>query len=152
MMQPANGYTLMEVMITITLVGILAAFAMPNYSRSVTKSLERDAVLQLSLLHTASELYNQQAEEYLDNGGTPLQQTQTIDTINTNFNLNIVATQVTYTYDRSTASTYEADATRVGGAAPFTIRLNQNTLNTDATPPNPCCVTTNNCLTVDNCV
>ena len=43
MKQPQNGFTLIELMITVAIVGILASIAIPSYQGSVMKSRRADA-------------------------------------------------------------------------------------------------------------
>ena len=44
-----SGFTLVELMIVMTIIGLLAAIAIPSYIRSVQKA--KEAVLKLSLIH-----------------------------------------------------------------------------------------------------
>ena len=51
----ANGFTLIEVMITIVIVGILASIAYPSYMSQVRKSRRSDAVQAFSQVQQAQE-------------------------------------------------------------------------------------------------
>ncbi len=55
-----NGFTLIELMITITVVGILAAIAYPNYTQFAAKGARADALTGLM------NLANRQEQFYLD--------------------------------------------------------------------------------------
>jgi type IV pilus assembly protein PilE len=60
------GYTLIEVMITVAIVAILAAIAIPNYSQYVTRSRIIDATSKLGDLRTQMEKFFMDNRTYLD--------------------------------------------------------------------------------------
>ncbi|QYJ88992.1 type IV pilin protein [Shewanella halotolerans] len=60
-MQKLNGFTLIEVIITVAIVGILAAIAYPSYIDYVTKSGRAEGVAAVM------EVANLQEQYYLDN-------------------------------------------------------------------------------------
>ncbi|WP_042148647.1 MULTISPECIES: type IV pilin protein [unclassified Pseudoalteromonas] len=56
-----NGFTLIEVMITVAIVGILAAVAYPNYTEHVKKSARAEAITALV------DAANRQEQFFVDN-------------------------------------------------------------------------------------
>jgi type IV pilus assembly protein PilE len=60
-----KGFTLIELMITVAIVGILAAIAMPIYSSYVTKSRRVDGQATLTSLAQAMERYNTENSTYV---------------------------------------------------------------------------------------
>jgi prepilin-type N-terminal cleavage/methylation domain-containing protein len=52
-----NGFTLTELMITVLIVGILGSIVFPNYTRSICKSDQAEAVSELTMLQTAVMSY-----------------------------------------------------------------------------------------------
>lgn len=56
-----NGFTLIEVMITVAIVGILAAVAYPNYTEHVKKSARAEAITALI------DAANRQEQFFVDN-------------------------------------------------------------------------------------
>jgi len=52
-----RGYTLTEVLITITIIGIMASMALPAYDRSVEGTLFRSASDVLNTIHTGEMVY-----------------------------------------------------------------------------------------------
>ena len=61
---PNRGYTLIELLVTVAIVGLLAVIAVPQYSEYVRKGRRADATA------TLQKLMNQQALYYANNGGT----------------------------------------------------------------------------------
>lgn len=53
----AKGFTLIEVMITVAIVGIIAAIAYPSYQRQVARSTRADAHAALTTLANRQEQY-----------------------------------------------------------------------------------------------
>ncbi len=53
-MEKEEGFTLSELLISITLIGILSSISLPNYTRSVCRSSQAEAVSELSMLQTTA--------------------------------------------------------------------------------------------------
>ena len=60
----ASGFTLTELMVSVGIVGILSAIALPNYTNSVHKARQADAANQVSQIQNTIQAYR---EEYLEN-------------------------------------------------------------------------------------
>ena len=52
-----SGFTLIEIVMVMVIVGVLAAIAVPMFIRSVEESKNREAVAALRLIRTAERLY-----------------------------------------------------------------------------------------------
>jgi len=63
-MKSKSAFTLIEMLITIILMGIIAAIAIPQYSRYVSKSRQQDAQGQLMAIRQAQEIYKLQYGTY----------------------------------------------------------------------------------------
>ena len=69
MKQSQAGFTLIELMVTVAIVGILAAIAYPSYQDSVRKSRRADASGVLLGLANAMERHFTETNSYCDAGG-----------------------------------------------------------------------------------
>jgi len=69
-MKKTNGFTLIELMVVVSIIGILASIAYPSYITSVTKSRRSDAMGALLGFANAMERQFTQTNSYCDAGGT----------------------------------------------------------------------------------
>lgn len=108
-----KGFTLIELMIVVTLIGIIAVFAIPNYTKSVAKSYEKTGSNNLLIMYSAQKLYKNNGNAYADAAN--------VGDVNTNLNLNIIATGFTYACDGD-AGGFECTAVKTGGGG-FTLKI-----------------------------
>jgi len=103
-----KGFTLMELMVVVIIIGIIAAFAIPNYNKSVQKAHERDMLAQLTSIHASNLLYRSYDGKYWYAAGDP----QNLAAINSALSINIIANGITtYNYNSADGITYTATAT-----------------------------------------
>jgi type IV pilus assembly protein PilE len=67
---PSAGFTLIEVMITVVIVGILAAIALPSYNAFITRGKLMDAHTKLADLRGKQEIYWSNNNSYVSAGTT----------------------------------------------------------------------------------
>ena len=63
-----KGFTLIELMIVVVIIGILAALAIPRFMQATTKSKQSEAKQILKQVYTMQRAYRQEYGSYGDNG------------------------------------------------------------------------------------
>jgi type IV pilus assembly protein PilE len=66
----SSGFTLIELMIVVAIIGVLASIAIPNYTEYVTRSKITEAVSELSSYRVRMEQWFQDNRSYQDTAGT----------------------------------------------------------------------------------
>lgn len=64
MFKKLRGFTLVEVMIVIVIIGMLTAFAVPNYVKSLDRADEKEAISKLKMIWEALQLYRAKNGNY----------------------------------------------------------------------------------------
>ena len=64
----SKGFTLIELMIVVVIIGILAALAIPRFMRATTKGKQCEAKLILKQIYTMQRAYRQRYDTYACNG------------------------------------------------------------------------------------
>jgi prepilin-type N-terminal cleavage/methylation domain-containing protein len=113
------GFTLIEVMITVAIIGILAAVAIPSYRDYVLRGHISSAVTGLSTVRAQMERHFQDNRRYTTNGTfvTPCAVTPATARTFERFEVSCVGTP--------TETTYTLQAVGSGPAAGFTYTINQ---------------------------
>jgi len=122
------GFTLLEVMITVVIVGILAAIALPSYNYFVTRSRIVEATNALSTMRTQMEKWFMDHRTYVNAGkcGIETNPPNLIALHNADAN-----NKFTISCPAITANTYTLRATGNGPMASFIYEINeQNAKNT----------------------
>ena len=61
-----HGFSLMEVMIVVVIIGILAALAYPNLEKYLKRARQTEAKTNLSAIYTAQKIYFSLHQSYAD--------------------------------------------------------------------------------------
>ena len=59
-----KAFTLLEIMVVIIIIGAIAGFAIPNYTKTIERAHLRDAIMQLEAIHAANNLYRSRTGSY----------------------------------------------------------------------------------------
>ena len=114
-----KGFTLIELMIVVVIIGILAALAIPRFMRATTKSKQSEAKQVLKQIYTMQHAYRQEYNTYALNG-TTASAVAAQQTAFGRIGVDIMST-ARYTY------------TLVAAAATFTATATSGVLDDDAT-------------------
>jgi type IV pilus assembly protein PilE len=120
-MKHATGFTLVELLIVVTIVGILSAVAIPAYSDYVTRGKVMEAVAQLADGRVNMEQYYQDNRTYMDIA--PI--TAPVPAASKYF---------TYTLSNQSATNYTLTADGVGDLTGFVYTIDQSNTRTSNTP------------------
>lgn len=126
----AQGFTLIEVMITVAIVAILAAVALPQYRDYVTRSRLADASTGLSTVRAQMERYFQDNRTYGDTGNfvSPCN--------NPNASALTFGSFVISCQGQPDATTFVLQAQGTGSASGFAYTINQQDVRgTTSLPP-----------------
>jgi len=127
-----KGFTLVELIVVIIVVGVIAGLAIPRYSRGIEQSYENDATLQLKAIHSTNKIRFIRTGQYW-----PVNQVNMdLGEINNNLGLSIIANNVTYECDGVVSGLeYTCTAVRNGALGTFTLTLTES----DLSATNPVC-------------
>ena len=80
-----NGYTMTELLITLTIITILAGLAIPAYQRTVELSRRNEAITTLNVIHMGEKIFRINNGTFWDGGNNA-----TVAAIDTALNVDIV--------------------------------------------------------------
>lgn len=66
----SKGFTLIELMIVVVIIGILAALAIPRFMKATTKSKQSEAKQILKQIYVMERAYRQEKDTYAEDGGS----------------------------------------------------------------------------------
>ncbi len=97
-----RGFTLVEVLIVVIIIGILAAIGIPQFAASIEKAKGGEARAGLGHLQTGEKVYYAENEYY--------------STISSDLDITLTQKYWAFTIASPTSTTYTATATRSGGS------------------------------------
>ncbi len=106
-MKNKAAFTLIELMITVIIIGIVSAFGIPNYSKMIARAEEKDAIYNLNLIREAVKLHMVREE-------TAPPALADVDAINTALTINVME-QGDITYNCVVSNIYTCFGTHTTG-------------------------------------
>lgn len=103
------GFTLIELMVVVVIMGILAAIAIPTYTNTREKAIDKEAISVLKLVRAANKQYFSKYNFYLPLSGS----ITSISSINNNLSLDLNNASWSYSITGNGA-TFTASAARGG--------------------------------------
>lgn len=123
------AFTIMELMVVIVIIGVLAAIALPNYTRTIERSRLQDATTQLTTVHAAEQVYAARSGgTYWPSDGAA----HGVAEINTTLGVNLIENGMAFSCTGD-GTTFSCTGTRSGGA--FTVTVDENAVGVS----NPSC-------------
>ncbi len=103
-----TGFTLNELLVVLIIIGVLVALAMPNFTKTRERALDKEAQTSLRLIQAAEKIYRVKVNTYYPNGGSATQAD-----INTNLTLDLTSQSWLYGISAAGITTFTANATRI---------------------------------------
>ncbi|MCK5083484.1 MAG: type II secretion system protein [Candidatus Omnitrophica bacterium] len=94
----SRAFTLMEVLMVIIIISIIAAFTIPNYTKTITKADERNMIANLMTMRVAVKMYT------LD--GMAMGAWNNLSTINSNLSISVMDPKFNKTFPDVTLGYY----------------------------------------------
>lgn len=131
-----KGFTLIEVLIVVIIIGIMAGVALPNYLKSKEVALGKEASAGLKLILAADKIYKIETGAYYPTSGSTV---SSVTSINTNLKLSLTEKNWTYSITNN-GSSFTATAARVGSGGYLDCQYSITSTDTDSDPdPNSSC-------------
>lgn len=114
------GFTLIEVMIVVVILGVMAGLAVPVYTSTMEQSRGNEAQVDLNTIYLAEKIYKGNNGSYLAIASTNLAVAANLTAFNTSLNIDLATPQFYPTVAivagaGGIATSFTASATRVGG-------------------------------------
>jgi len=122
-MKMKQGFTLVELIIVILIVGILAALALPQFSKTKEHAIGKEAIANLKLIAAAEKIYRMEVNAYYPIPAGEVSGSTAITNINNYLRLSMPS-GATKNWDYAVSSlTNVSTATRTSSLCTYTINF-----------------------------
>ena len=126
-----NGFTIIEVLVVVIIIGILVGLSLPGFTKTKEKALDREAKISLDLIQNAEKFVFMKNMEYY-----PLSGTVNLSAINANLQLALPeSSSWNYTLTGSAGTDYTAVAERKITGPPYYRNCTVTSADTEAHCP-----------------
>lgn len=116
-MRKNRGFTLMELVVTLTILAALAGLSVPLFGRAADQARRNEAITILNIIHAGERIYLLNNNTYwVPNGNPP-----SVQSVNDALNIDIILRDYTLSAMTGDATTYSATLSRGGN----NIRIDQ---------------------------
>jgi len=130
-----KGFSLIELIIVIVVIGILATFASPQFAVTKERALEREARAAIALIQAAEKIYRMEEGPYYP---SPSGTVTSIPNINSFLRLDLPTNATGWVYSvNSSAQQATARRNKPGGRT-YSIPFNSDTITCTGTASDPC--------------
>ncbi len=136
-MHRAKGFTLTEILVTVTIIALLAAIAIPGFTKTIEKAKAGQAITYLRLIRTAEKINYSRNKTYVPDTWTSGANVSSIATIRSGLGVELSDADWTFTVTPVAAS-FTATAKRTSGSATYkdkTIVIDQDGFTATGTHP-----------------
>jgi len=120
-MKTKNGFTLIELLLVVVVIMILALIAIPSYTKSKQRTMQREAVSNLKLMAAGERIYRMEAGSYVACNCSNATNCANSTGCNTLLKLMLNTTYWIYSADASGNLTADARASTGMGACVYTL-------------------------------
>ena len=120
-----TGFTLIELITVVIIIGVIAAFAIPSYQTAIERTHRRDAETNLMAIHADNKIYFSDKSVYWPDPVVNDPPGVLLAGINSALKLSIIANGMDYKCSNTAANNFTCTAVRQSPAPVFTLTITQ---------------------------